>query len=458
MSNQPPEADVSIDQLYRTNADHETLVDAFTSGDVPVAVYGLGKMGLPLASVYADVTGNVTGVDVDPAVVASINDGLCHVANEPDLPALVETVVESGGLTATTDVAAAAARASVHVVMVPTLIDENHDPDLSIVTGLASEIAPHLDQGDLVIAESTLPPGTCRSVLGPLLEDESGLETGSFGLAFCPERTSSGRALQDVRGTHPKVVGGIDPESTRAAELVYGALTDNTVIPVEDATTAEAVKVFEGLYRDVNIALANELARFTDELDIDVREAIRVANTQPFCDIHDPGPGVGGHCIPYYPYFILNWLRTDAPLLATARRVNDGMPRFVADRTLDGIRGLGIHPSDATVLVLGLTYRAGVEETRASPARGICTALTASGVTVYAADPMVDADGFDAQHVTLDDLAHLDVDAAVLVTDHEEFETIDWAAFDPMRVVDTRDVLDLSGTGHEVYTIGGHAQ
>ena len=444
-----------VAQLYHTPTTGEAQAEAFRNGDVPVAVYGLGKMGLPLASVYADVTGNVTGVDVDPDVVDTINQGDCHVENEPGLPDLVDSLVDAGALTATTDTVAAAANASIHVIIVPTLVDDDNTPDLSVVTDVATDIAHGLDPGDLVVLESTVPPGTCRTVLEPLLEDQSSLDPSEFGLAFCPERTSSGRALRDVRGAYPKVVGGVDAESTRAAELVYTQLVDNDVITVSDATTAEAVKVFEGLYRDVNIGLANELARFTDELEIDVREAIDTANTQPFCDIHTPGPGVGGHCIPYYPYFVLNWLQTPAPLLATARQVNDEMPGFVADQVLDGLQHHADYPDHPNVLVLGLTYRAGVAETRASPARGVCEALTGAGATVYAADPMVDADGFSATHVELDELADLDLDAAVLVTAHEEFETIDWTAFDPLFVVDSRDVLDLAHTDHEVYTIGG---
>ena len=289
----------------------------------------------------------------------------------------------------------------------------------------------------------------------PLIESESGLPPDSFGLAFCPERTSSGRALRDIRGTHPKIVGGVTPESTRAAVDVYEALVDNEVVPVTDATTAEMVKVFEGLYRDVNIALANELARFTDELDRDVREAIAAANTQPYCDIHAPGPGVGGHCIPYYPYFVINWLTTEAPLLETSRSINDATPAFVAEKALEGLAVTGTEPTDATALVMGLTYRAGVRETRASPAYGVCDRLSEAGVEVLATDPLVDAEGFAATGVDLVDAFDEDLDAVVLVTDHEEYEAVDWASVPgPLSVVDSRDALDLSGTDHLAYTVG----
>ena len=448
--------------LYRSGAPAPVQRAAFTNGDVPVAVYGLGKMGLPLAAVYASVTGNVTGADVDPDVVDRVNAGDCHVQREPGLDDLVADLVADGSLRAVNDPVDAAADASVHVVIVPTLIDDDHHPDLSVVESVLVDVASGLDAGDLVVVESTVPPGTCADVAAPLLSAESGLDRDEFGVAFCPERTSSGRALDDIRGTHPKVVGGVDDESTRAAGLVYGEITSNDVLAVSDATTAECVKVFEGLYRDVNIALANELARFTDELGIDVREAIDVANTQPYCDIHTPGPGVGGHCIPYYPYFVLNWLTTDAPLLRTARAVNDATPGFVAETTLRRLAERGVNAADATVLVLGLTYRAGVAETRASPARGVCTALGEAGATVYATDPLVTAEreGIDATDVALDDISEVGADAVVLVTDHEEYDTLDWGAFpDPLCVVDTRDALGdaLEGTDHDHYTVGSGA-
>ena len=441
--------------LYGADRDEAALREAFREGRTPVAVYGLGKMGLPIASVFAETTGAVTGVDVDESVVAGINRGECHVANEPGLPALVADLVADGSLRATTDGAAAAEDARIHVIIVPTLVTDDDRPDTSVVTSVARDVAAGLSPGDLVCVESTLPPRTCRDVLGPLLRFESGLDGDEFGLAFCPERTKSGRALADVRGTHPKVVGGIDEESGRAAELVYDELTDAEVIPVSDTTTAEAVKVFEGLYRDVNIALANELARFTDELEIDVREAIDVANTQPYCDIHTPGPGVGGHCIPYYPYFVINWLETDAPLLSTARSVNDATPAHVVgllagklderDRALDG----------ATVVVLGLTYRGGVAETRASPAVDVCRELDARGATVYASDPLVGAEGVPAAPVHHDDVGTIDADAVVLATDHEEFRGIDWHAVPSDAVVlDTHDVLDGERIGREVSVVG----
>lgn len=440
-------------RLYDSSIAPADQRDALTGGDVPVAVYGLGKMGLPLAAVYAELTGNATGVDIDPDVVERINRGECPVDGEPGLPEVVAETVEEGGLRATTDSEGAAADASVHVVIVPTLVEDGQ-PDLSNLRAVAESIGAGLSPGDLVCVESTVPPRTCRDVVVPILEAESGLELGEFGVAFCPERTASGRALEDIRGAYPKVVGGLDDESTRAASLIYDELSDNEVNPVADATTAECVKVFEGVYRDVNIALANELARLADELEVNVREAIETANTQPFCDIHRPGPGVGGHCIPYYPYFLIEGCDTRTPLLQMARKVNDSMPAFTVQKLIEGLGEAGIETTDATVAVLGVAYRPGVDETRESPGLAVHELLDDLEIDHVAVDPIVDLGDFDVDGVDLDDLPDLDVDGIVLVTDHEAFDDLRWADFEDVVVVDGRDALDPDCVGHRVHTIG----
>ncbi|MFD1647767.1 nucleotide sugar dehydrogenase [Haloarchaeobius litoreus] len=440
---------------YPPAGDERTFPWAFGLGEYPVAVYGLGKMGLPLAAVFAEETGNVVGVDIDEGVVAGIEAGESHVAGEPGLDDLVSKTVERGALRATTDGERAAESARIHVVMVPTLVTDG-EPELGALDAAIEDIAAGLDPGDAVFVECTVPPRTCVDRVQPALVSESGLDPDEFGLAFCPERTMSGRAIEDIRGSYPKVVGGVDPASTELARRVYREVNDAGVHTVRDATTAEAVKVFEGLYRDVNIALANELAQFADAFGIDVTEAIETANTQPFCDIHTPGAGVGGHCIPYYPHFVMGEFEPDAPLLRTARAVNDRMPVFVAERLLDELRAVGTTPADATVAVLGLTYRPGVAEVRATPAKPLADRLADAGVTVLGVDPLVDyVPGFDHEVLDPYELYDRELDGAVLVTDHDVFSELDWGAFDRLAVVDGRQALDLAETDHSVYTVGG---
>ncbi|WP_396613390.1 nucleotide sugar dehydrogenase (plasmid) [Haloferax sp. S1W] len=429
----------------------------FLEGRLPVAVYGLGKMGLPLATVYAETTGNVIGVDIDDSVVDQLNRGMCHIDGEPELPALVSELVDTGSFTATTEVKRAASAASIHVIIVPTLLSPQAEPDLSALEAAARGIASGIDPGDQIIVECTVPPGTSTDRIVPLVAAESGVHEGEFGVAFCPERTSSGRALQDIRGAYPKIVGGVDAESTRVAELIYGELTTNDIITMSDATTAEAVKVFEGVYRDVNIALANELAQIGDDLGFDANAAIEAANTQPYCDIHTPGPGVGGHCIPYYPYFLTSQTSADTPLLRTAREVNDGMPSFVVSKLTVLLQERGIDVDGSRLLVLGLTYRPGVAETRATPAKPIVDSLVELGGEVFVCDPILnDVSAFGGTPVDLNDISTLTLDGVVVVTPHDEFDAIDWDAFDDVVIIDGRNTLDLPDRpDRHVYTIGG---
>jgi UDP-N-acetyl-D-mannosaminuronic acid dehydrogenase len=436
--------------------------EAFRSGEYPVAVYGLGKMGLPLAAVYADVTGNTVGVDVDETVVEAINDAECHVSREPGLPDLVADVVERGAFRAETDGVAAASEAAIHVLMVPTLLTDEDEPDLSMLDAAVETIGQGLDPGDLVIVESTVPPRTTADRVVPRLASVSGLDPEEFGAAACPERTVSGQALADVRGTHPKIVGGVDDESTRVAGLVYGEITSNDVIQTTDAATAEAVKVFEGVYRDVNIALANQLALFAEEMEIDVTEAIDVANTQPFCEIHDPGPGVGGHCIPVYPYFLDSAFDADAPLLRTARNLNDRMPLHTVELLHEILSTHGIADPVPRVLLLGLTYKANIAELRNAPALEIADLLADTTVAVGAVDPLLDdwseepprAELDGVEHVPLTEVHDRDPDAVVVVTPHDEFAEVDLNELDA-PVLDGRDALDTGDVDAPVYSVGG---
>ncbi|WP_123533280.1 nucleotide sugar dehydrogenase [Halosimplex salinum] len=441
-------------RLHGAEAPEATQRRAFTGGSVPVAVYGLGKMGLPLAAVYAAVSGNVTGVDIDEDVARAVDAGECPVEGEPGLPETVRRLVADGSLSATTDATASAAAASVHVVIVPTLVEDDQ-PDLSTLEAAVRSVGAGLDAGDTVVIESTVPPRTCRDRVGPWLEAESGLELGEFGLAFCPERTMSGRALRDIRGSHPKVVGGADDESARVAELIYGEITDAEVITVDDCTTAECVKVFEGLYRDVNIGLANELATLSGEFGVDVTEAIEVANTQPFCDIHDPGPGVGGHCIPYYPYFVISEFESATPLLQTARHVNEYMPEYTVDQAVDALSDQGRDLGDSTAAVFGLTYRPGVDETRASPGVDVAELLADRADSVYAVDPVcTSSPPSGVERVSLDEIGARELDLAVIATAHDEFVEIPWEAFDDLVVVDARRQLDADAVPHPVSRLG----
>ncbi len=359
--------------------------DAGTAGTV--AVVGAGKMGLPLAGQFADHGWNVIAVDVQQAVVDSINEGRSHVTEEPGLAALVATAHDAGRLRATTDGAAAARDADVVVLIVPVMLDEAHQPDYRYMDAAVAAIAPGVHRGSLVVFETTLPVGDTRDRFTPRLETASGLRADTdFFVAFSPERLYSGAALRNL-ATYPKLVGGIGPASTLRAATFYDSVLDAEVVAMSNAEAAEFSKLADTTYRDVNIALANEFARYAERIGVDIHEVIASANSQPYSHIHQPGLGVGGHCIPVYPHFLLS-RAPELGMVALARETNDGQVdaavRAIAD-TLGGLQG-------AAVLVLGLTYRHGVNELAYSRALPLIARLAEEGAVVSAYDPLLDAD------------------------------------------------------------------
>ncbi|WP_136718006.1 nucleotide sugar dehydrogenase [Halorientalis salina] len=429
------------------------LVDADDLAPITVAVFGLGKMGLPLAAVLADNGATVTGVDIDEETVATINDGRSPVS-EPGLQRLLDRHAGSR-LTATTDGRAAARDADVSIVLVPTLVDDEYEPDLGPVLAAAETISEGVAAGDLVILESTVPPGTTAGAFAEAVEPEHLTAGVDFGVAHCPERTSSGRVITDLTESYPKIVGGLSEAGTEAAAALYRQFNDPGVIEQPNATAAEAVKVFEGVYRDVNIALANELAKACEEWGLDAGAVFESANSQPYCDIHDPGVGVGGHCIPVYPHFVMNRAE-ETPLLRTARQVNDGMPDHTVAVTESLLSAAGRSLDDATVLVLGLTYRPGVEETRFAPAFDVIDALGDRGATVAAHDPLLAPAEIESTRASaVDDPLDGAWDAVVLATGHEEYERLDLDALaDAMRtpvLVDGRSFFETDETSRFTY-------
>jgi UDP-N-acetyl-D-mannosaminuronic acid dehydrogenase len=388
-----------------------------------VAVYGLGKMGLPLAAVMADAGYEVIGVDIDEAITAAVNRGESPI-DEPGIGELVNQHSGSG-LKATTDGQSAAERSDVMVILVPTVLDDHDNPDLEPVLSVADDIRQGLSSGNLVILESTVPPKTTEGELVAALESD-GLEAGTdFGLAHCPERTYAGRVIEDLTESYPKIVGGIDKDSTAAAAALYQRFNEQGVIELGSATAAEAVKVFEGIYRDTNIALANELAKVCEGWGLDANEVFDAANSQPFSDIHTPGIGVGGHCIPVYPHFVIDG-PVDTPLIEESRAINDSMPGHAVGLLKEKLSGHGRSIANSNVLVLGLTYRAGVDELRYAPALDVIEQLHQEGASVYAHDPLVDDDTISKAGATPRQATDAnDLDGIILATAHDQYTELD---------------------------------
>ena len=349
-----------------------------------VAVVGAGKMGLPLAAQFAGHGWDVIAVDVQQAVVDAINEGRSHIGDEPGVADLVAEAHAAGRLRATLDGAAAAAAADVVVLIVPVMLDADHQPDYGYMDAAVAAIAPGVHAGSLVIFETTLPVGDTRTRFAPQLEAVTGLRADEdFLVAFSPERLYSGAALRNL-ATYPKLVGGLGPRSTQRAAAFYDGVLDAEVVAMSSAEAAEFSKLADTTYRDVNIALANEFAAYADRVGVDIREVISAANSQPYSHIHQPGLGVGGHCIPVYPHFLLS-RAPELSIVARSRDVNDGQIQIALDEIRARVGGL----EGASVLVLGLTYREGVHELAYSRALPLIDALVAAGAHVSAHDPLL---------------------------------------------------------------------
>jgi nucleotide sugar dehydrogenase len=408
-----------------------------TSGTV--AVVGAGKMGLPLAAQFASHGWSVIAVDIEPAVVAAINAGRSHVGDEPGLAEIVADAHGAGRLRATLDAAAAAREADVVVLIVPVMLDSASRPDHRSMDAAADSIAGGLHPGSLVVFETTLPVGDTRGRYAPRLAEVSGLALEEDLLvAFSPERLYSGAAIRNL-ATYPKLVGGLGPASTARAAAFYEGVLDADVVAMSSAETAEFAKLADTTYRDVNIALANEFARYADRVGVDIIEVIAGANSQPYSHIHQPGLGVGGHCIPVYPHFLLD-RAPDLELVATARRVNDGQVDAVLDAMTETLGTL----DGQTVLVLGLTYREGVKELAYSRGLPLVAGLIGRGARALAYDPLMTADEIDQTGATAWTWADpvSDVRAIVTQTADPKWRTLDGAWFPGLRLfVDGRNSL-----------------
>ena len=415
-----------------------------------ITVVALGKIGLPLAVQFASKGHKVIGVDVNPTVVELVNSGKEPFPGEAHLAEKLAELAPSGNLRATTDYADAVPGSDAVVVVVPLFVsDDTWEPDFSLMDAATRSLAEHLTPGTLVSYETTLPVGTTRTRWKPLIEEVSGLTEGrDFHLVFSPERVLTGRVFEDLR-KYPKLVGGLsDTGAARALEFYEAVLDfderadlerDNGVWDLGSCEGAEMAKLAETTYRDVNIGLANQFARFAAEHGIDLYQVIEASNSQPYSHIHRPGIAVGGHCIPVYPRLYL-WADPDATVVRAAREANLAMPAYTVgllDAAYGGLDG-------ARVAVLGAAYRGQVKETAYSGVFATVQALEMSGAEVMVHDPLyadeeLEKLGFVPYHLGEP------VDAAVVQADHSAYAEIGVKDLPGLAVlVDGRDVTNAA--------------
>jgi len=408
-----------------------------------VAIIGAGYVGMPLAKAFAEAGRNVLLRDVKAEVVDGINRGESHIGDVPS--GELKRLVDAGRIEATLDMDDVA-EADAILVALPTPLSSQREPDLSIVEAAVEELAPHLRKGHLVVLESTTYPGTTREVLQPILES-SGLTAGDdFHLAFSPERVDPGRTDWTTHNT-PKIVGGVTPACTeRAAELYRGAV--ETVVPVSSPEAAELTKLLENIFRAVNIALVNELAQLCERMDIDVWEVVEAAETKPFGFMSfKPGPGLGGHCIPIDPFY-LTWKAREydfyTEFIELSGKINANMPYFCRSLISQALNhGSQKSLKGSRLLVLGVSYKADVDDVRESPAEKIIQLLEKAGANVAYHDPHVPE--FDGMRSV--EYAPEEYDGVVIVTAHTAID-YDELVERAQIVVDLRNATGRNGTGN----------
>jgi len=407
-----------------------------------VCVIGMGYVGLPTAAVLASRGVPVLGVDIDENAVSLINDGKIHIV-EPDLDILVNGAVATGKLRASTTPEPADA----FIIAVPTPFTADRKPDLSYVEAAVRSLADVLKKGDLVIIESTCPVGTTEMASVWLADARPDLtfphnvgDAADINISHSPERVLPGRVLIELV-RNDRVIGGVSPRCAERTAALYRIAVEGKCL-LTNARTAELVKLTENAYRDVNIAFANELSLVCDDLEIDVWEAVELANHHPRVNILNPGPGVGGHCIAVDPWFIVDSAPGSTTLIKAARSVNDGKPQKIITKVLAEVSN---HDNPA-IACLGLAYKADIDDLRESPALDIAVSLAEStNATIKVVEPHIQAlpnrlSGFS--HVELSDLTNAleDANIIVLLTDHKAFRDVDLGRLTSKKIFDTRGI------------------
>lgn len=414
-----------------------------------ICIIGLGYIGLPTAAMFATHGHSIVGVDVKEEVVDSLNQGKI-IIEEPYLDIMVQAAVTSGNLRAQLT----PEEADVFIISVPTPINADKTADMRFVRSATESIVPYLREGNIIILESTSPPGTVEGLMLPILK-ESGLEIGTQLLvAHSPERVLPGKILVELVENN-RIVGGVTPASSKAVRDLYKTFVKGEIF-LTNATTAEMCKLMENTFRDVNIALANELAKLCEKMGINAWDVIKYSNKHPRVNLHQPGPGVGGHCLAVDPWFIVEKEPELAKIIKLSRMTNDSMPHHVFNRSksilsaVDGIK---------KVIVLGATYKPNIDDMRESPVMEL--------IDLFKQDPNFDVCIYDPHIASHELICNNLVEAVsgghliILGVNHDEFAKIDFSKLQPLmaeaNIFDTRNFYDrseLTAAGFNTYLLG----
>ena len=435
----------------------DEIKEALRSGKIKVAVYGMGRIGIPLACAWLTAGAKVIGVDVNEKRVAMLNKGINPFKDEPYVNKILREALRNGRFKATINGVEASRESHVKIIIVPVTLKHMRgkvEVNYENLVKVAEAIGRGLKRGDLVILETSVPPGTTRNILKPILERESRLKVEvDFGLAYSPERVAEGRVYLDIIEHYPKIVSGYGEKSLKAVRALYECVCRKGVIEVSKLEAAEFEKLAEGIYRDVNIALANELAILAMKLGLDFNEIRNAANSQPYCHLHKPGVGVGGLCIPVYPYFMLNLaekLGLKLKLVEIAREINENMPKITLNLIIEAARKIRGKPR---IAILGLAFRGNIADTRNSPTYTLIKLLLAKGLKdIIVHDPYIEQDekltSLGIRLTTNINEAVKGRNIIVIATDHNDYkrlkpsELLELSGIGKIAIIDGRNVIN----------------
>jgi len=400
-----------------------------------ISVLGMGYIGLPTACMLANSGFKVLGIDIDEEIINKLNSGKLHI-EEPELEKIFSSAFKNNRLRVSLELE----RSDVFIIAVPTPLDHRNKADLSYVISAANKIKEKIKKGNLVILESTSPPGTTRDIVGKIIANGTGFIAGrDYYLAFCPERVLPGKIVYELEN-NDRIVGGVDKKSSEAAESIYKTFVKGKIF-LTDLETSEFVKLAENTYRDINIAFANELSLICKDYGIDIREVIKYANMHPRVKILNPGPGVGGHCIPIDPWFILENTDRKDTLIEKCRKINNSMPFIISEEIAEIVGKY----RDPKVTIFGFSYKENVGDIRESPAIIINNELMKKGIKVSIYDPLVVNTKYNLSEL---EESVKGSDLVLLFSGHSVFRDIDLKSVSNLmrnkNIFDARNFFDKS--------------
>jgi nucleotide sugar dehydrogenase len=435
--------------------DIDGVRNSLDTRSLKICIVGIGRIGLPTALSFAKAGLQTIGADINEKLVDSINAGNFPLKDEPGYEDIFNSVRKNGNFSATTDIDGAISKSNLILLSLPTPMDENNIPIYLALESVGKQLSKSLQPNSLVVVESTIEPGFIENVMIKRIEIDGRLRVGkNFTIGVCPENANPGEILHDFTSL-PRLVGGIDEQTAKIIALIYDFVFSVELVTMPDCKTANAVKLTTNVFRDINIAFVNELSLMFEKLGIDTLKVLDAAKRKYNFQIHYPGAGVGGPCLPINSYQFLNTAKrigSELNIIKYARAINEKMPDHVINLTLDGFKKCNKSIKDSTLLILGVSYKPDVKDIQLSPAEIIINKLKVLGAKIKIYDPYYKNNkvfGINVEHNIQDILS--DVDASIIITAHKEFQEIDPKIFTKMKtpiLIDSRGIIDISSANN----------